>query len=392
MPILLLTTLRSLSDATIWRDCQRPFLRLHFISRRTRLTAKELAYLFRTYFVRHHGFALHVVLDRGSQFVAQFWRNMCFDSGISSQLMCAYQPSFDSHVEEIDTVLEGVPWTYVDNLHNDWDEFATAHPSGMTPHGMTPLPLLYTYGPVSFNLTLSRTLPVLVARGPNPGTHTTTSRRGRCYAISWATTFQSARELLQTAKDLMRDSTIRLCIDRQFNVGELVILNTEMWRLTKKPSPSGKILPRFCGPFRIPTRVGLSANKLTLPTACISAREGLSAYKLTLPTACKIHPVVHVSKLWLYTPRHDQRNPPLLPYSHCETFQVLDILSHRGTPTQRQYLVQWTGTDCMYTTWKPKSYEERSFAIAPSRAVYTCLPGKSELFGNKASRRREPTG
>ena len=83
--------------------------------------------------------------------------------------------------------------------------------------------------------------------------------------------------------------------DRQFAVGDYVIFNTKTYKL-KKPSPAKKILPRFCGPFRV------------------SPRIGLSAYKLVLPPSCKIHPVVHVSKLWKYTSRPDdlQHPPPVI--------------------------------------------------------------------------------
>ena len=110
---------------------------------------------------------------------------------------------------------------------------------------------------------------------------------------------------------------------------------------TQKPknlkSYPRKILPRFCGPFRV------------------SQRIGLSAYKFVLPSTCKIHPVVHVGKVWKYAYLSNElQHPPPVFLGDADTF-VLDILSHWGSPKNRQYLVQWKGKDIMYNTWDPKS-------------------------------------
>ena len=115
------------------------------------------------------------------------------------------------------------------------------------------------------------------------------------------------------------------------------MLNTKTFRL-KKPAPSEKFLPLYCGSFRITERIGLSA------------------YKLALPATCRIHPVVHVSKLWRYLARPGKVQPPppiLLEIS--EQFKVLDILTHRGNKPRRQYLVQWKGLDVLDNTWEPES-------------------------------------
>ena len=179
------------------------------------------------------------------------------------------------------------------------------------------------------------------------------------------TKFKSARELLQQAKDRMSEVANRKRTERSFNVNDLVMLNTKTYKL-KKPSPAEKILPRFCCPFRI------------------SQRIGLPAYKLVMPPSCKIHPVVHVSKLWLYISRpNDPQPPPPVLLEHADIFEVLDVLSHRGSPKHRQYLVQWKGKDVFYNTWEPKSslyscsevvarYEESALPQIPaSQQVYS---------------------
>jgi hypothetical protein len=341
----------------------------HFIPCHTSITAKEFAELFRKHFVRHHGLPMHIVSDRGSQFVAQFWRQLCADLGVTLRLTSAHQPSSDGQVERTNKVLEEAIRSYVNNLHNDWDSWLDciefAHNiSVASSHGMSPFSLVYHYDPLSPpDLALFQNLPIHTKNGLSPGAPTSKSRSGRKYCVSWVTKFSTARALLQQAKDRMRDFANRTRTDRQFDVGNLVMLNTKTYRL-KKPASSEKFLPRFCGPFKI------------------TARVGLSAYKLALPAACKIHPVVHVSKLWLYSTRPDAAQPPSpILLEHSQTFEVLDILSHRGSPKNRQYLVQWKGTDCMYNTWEPKAsltscselvaaYEERSTSFPPSKGVY----------------------
>ena len=133
------------------------------------------------------------------------------------------------------------------------------------------------------------------------------------------------------------------------------MLSTKTYRL-KKPNSSEKFLPLFVGPFRVQQRIGASA------------------YRIDLPTSCKIHPVVHVSKLWVY--RADSRTPavpPAILLEDREHFEVLDILDERGGSSSKQYLVQWKGRDVLYNTWEPKGglsmcseilaqYEERKHA------------------------------
>ena len=155
----------------------------------------------------------------------------------------------------------------------------------------------------------------------------------------------------------MVDSANKHRVIRRFSVGDYVMLNTKYYQL-KKPARSEKFLPRFCGPFRV--------------LACV----GTSAYKLALPPACKIHPVVHVSKLWFYTRRPDSLQLPLpVLLENANTFAVLDILKHRSSPNNRQYLVQWKGSDVLYNTWEPESsLLSCSHLVSQYEATLSALP------------------
>ena len=145
-----------------------------------------------------------------------------------------------------------------------------------------------------------------------------------------------AKQILQHSKDRMRDTADRGRVYRTFAVGDSVMLSTKTYRL-KKPNKSEKFLPLFVGPFTITERIGTSA------------------YRLALPTHTKMHPVIHVSKLWPY--RTDPRRPaapPPICLEDRDHFEVLDILATRGSRAKPQYLVQWKGKDGLYNTWEPK--------------------------------------
>ena len=126
-------------------------------------------------------------------------------------------------------------------------------------------------------------------------------------------------------------------VDRSFIEGDLVLLSTRKLTL-KRPHSSKKFCPLFVGPFKVLERVGRSA------------------YRLELPDACKMHPVLHVSKLWKYhaDPARPHSVPEPVLLENAEHFEVQDILAVRGKQESRHYLVQWKGQDCMYSTWEPE--------------------------------------
>ena len=127
------------------------------------------------------------------------------------------------------------------------------------------------------------------------------------------------------------------CSPHEFNVSDFITLNTQTYTLNKRQA-AGKILHRLCGLFRMPT--------------C----TGLSAYKLSVPSIHKIHLVVGVRKLWLFTPCSNVLQIPLpVLLETADTFEVLDILSHCASLKYHQYLVQWRSTDLLYNTWEPPS-------------------------------------
>jgi transposase InsO family protein len=316
----------------------------HFIPCHTTTNAKQFSTIFRKHFWRLHGLPMHIVSDRGSQFIADFWQQLCSDLGVKLRLTSSHQPSTDGQVERMNKVLEEALRSYVDVLHTDWDEWLDCvefanNKSVAASHGMTPFSLVYHHEPMTPpDLALIQGLPLRSrASDINPTVPTLKTRAGRKHCVSWITKYTTARQILQQAKDRMCATANKSRVHREFAIGDMVVLNTKTFRL-KKPAPSEKFLPLYCGPFRITERIGLSA------------------YRLALPATCRIHPVVHVSKLWRYLARPGEvQPPPPILLENSEQFKVLDILTHRGSAPRRQYLVQWKGLDVLYNTWEPES-------------------------------------
>ena len=61
-------------------DCAKVFINLHF---------------------RYHGFPTHITSDRGSNWVGDFWREMCRLTGIQQRLSTAFHPQTDGATERM---------------------------------------------------------------------------------------------------------------------------------------------------------------------------------------------------------------------------------------------------------------------------------------------------
>ncbi len=268
--------------------------------------------------------------DRGSQFVADFWRHFCADISVRLRMSTAYRPSTDGLVERHNKVIEEMLRSYVDSAHRNWcslldtAEFAI----NKAQNGRScPFELVYHHVPLSPpEQELFQHLPTGKGQG---------SRDARRYGAQWTHRYRFAKQLLCAAKDRMKVNADRRRAYRSFTVGDYVMVSARNMNL-KKPHPAKKFCPLFVGPFEV------------------LARVGLSAYRLRLPDRCKMHPVFHVSKCWAYVQStvSPKVHAPLLE-EDSGLFVVRDILNKRGPVASPHYLVQWKGYDQLYNTWEP---------------------------------------
>ena len=122
-----------------------------------------------------------------------------------------------------------------------------------------------------------------------------------------------------------------------WKVGDKVWLEGKNLRLHY---PTRKLAPRREGPFEI--------SHVISPLA----------YHLRLPPTWKIHDVFHTSLLSTYweTAEHglNYANPPPEEIEGEEEYEIAKILSHRGSPGRRSYLMSWKGYSPAENTWEPE--------------------------------------
>jgi hypothetical protein len=154
----------------------------------------------------------------------------------------------------------------------------------------------------------------------------------------------------------------------QFAVGDKVFLSSA--NIAWKGTGSGKLRPKWIGPFPVVQQIGSVA------------------YKLGLPVHFKIHDVFHVSLLKPY--RSDGRYQPPPPVEYVDgdpEWEVETILEYRNKHRNMssgtvvtcppEYLVRWRGYGEEHDTWEPASHMshcKRLLAEFKARVPHTTWP------------------
>ena len=92
----------------------------HFIPCPTNIDAVGTTNMFYKHIWKHHGFPESVVSDRGPQFVAEFWREVCDRTGTKILLSTAWHPETDGQTERFNAVLECYLRAYCNYQQDDW--------------------------------------------------------------------------------------------------------------------------------------------------------------------------------------------------------------------------------------------------------------------------------
>ena len=77
--------------------------------------------------------------------------------------------------------------------------------------------------------------------------------------------------------------------------------------------------------------------------------------ELELPKSIRIHPIVNVSRVWLYKPQVErQKKTPLKPViiKGEKEFEVEKILNKRIVQGTKKFLVRWKGYTVEENTWE----------------------------------------
>ena len=115
--------------------------------------AEQLADLYARNIFRLHGLPKTVVSDRGTQFIAKFWKGLCKILKIEALLSTPYHPETDGQTARMNAILEQYLRAYINYLQDDWEawlhmaEFAANNQASETT-GMSLLFVIYTLDPL----------------------------------------------------------------------------------------------------------------------------------------------------------------------------------------------------------------------------------------------------
>ena len=115
------------------------------------------------------------------------------------------------------------------------------------------------------------------------------------------------------------------------------------WQMKEKRSE--KLTEHFVGPYKVKGIV--SSN----------------AIELELPKSIRIHPVVNVSRVWLYKSQVERQKkilPKLLIIKGQEEFKIEKILNKRTIRGKEKFLVRWKGYTAEEDTWENRENLENT--------------------------------
>jgi transposase InsO family protein len=265
---------------TIWVIVDTLTKVAHFIPLGPDTSGRTLAGIFIKFFFRYHGCPREIISDRDTRFTSHFWKSFQESMGTKLRFSTAHHPQTDGQSERTIQTLEDMLRSCALSFQGSWIdhlplvEFAYNN-SYHASIGMPPLEALtgetcrtpLWWGPAG---TYPPTGPEMIQEAAEK-TQVILSR------------LKSARDRQKRYADVHRRHL-------EFQEGDHVWLRVSPVRGVHRFGVSGKLSPRYIGPFQIQNRVGLVAYELGLP-----------------PALSRVHPVFHVSQLRKYV-----RDP-----SHC---------------------------------------------------------------------------
>jgi transposase InsO family protein len=141
----------------------------HLIHCRDTTTAEQLAELFLEHIFRLHGLPRTIVSDRGTQFVAEFWKALCKCVDTQARLSTPCHPQTDEQTERFNAVIEQYLRCFINYLQDDWNSWLplsefTANNQASESRCVSPFFANYGYDPKwQFDLRQSNRSPLIPA-------------------------------------------------------------------------------------------------------------------------------------------------------------------------------------------------------------------------------------
>jgi hypothetical protein len=181
------------------------------------------------------------------------------------------------------------------------------------------------------------------------------------------------RTRLEQAQAIQKRFYDKLHRPVSYAVGDWVLLRLRQRAASSLPQRStGKLKPRFVGPYRI--------------TECINE----VAVRLDLPPRAKLHDVFHVGLLKKFIGDPPARPPPLPPLLHgAVTPEPERAVRFRQAPGGRQVLIHWKGQSAASATWEDMAELRDKFPQFQLEDELDVEGGRDVMYGRKYRRRRD---
>jgi len=246
----------------------------YFVATTEKMLTEGLVKLFRDYIWKLHRLPESIISDKEVQFVAEMMKKLNNLLGIQTKLSMAYHPQTDKQTERVNQELEQYLRVFIDHRQEQWPDWL---------------------GTVEFAYNnkihvATKTLPFKVNYGQNPRIGFKGRRKGKCKAVGKFV--EKIKKIQEKAKAVLgkAQEEMKKFADKkrekgeEYRVGDLVLLSTKDLKWQMKGRRLEKLTERFIGPYKV--KGIISSNTI----------------ELELPKSIKIHPVVNVSRVWLYKP------------------------------------------------------------------------------------------
>lgn len=300
----------------------------HFVPLRHPFTAAQVARAFWDYVVKLHGIPLTIVSDRDPVFTSHLWRELLAAAGTKLHFSTAYHPQTDGQTERVNQCMEMFLRCAVQENPRQWRRWLPAAE--------------FWYNSTHHASLTCSPFKALFGRDANVGAMLHWQGSSELLAeLDWGLHTNQLREHLLRAQDRFKKQADRNGTEREFQVGESVLLKLQPYaQSTLANRPCKKLSYKFFGPFKVAQKVG------TL------------SYKLNLPEDSRIHPVFHVSQLKPFLPNYspvfsDLPKPPDLTAKELMPVNILDKrMVKKGNIPTVQIQVQWSTLPVSAATWE----------------------------------------
>ena len=267
----------------------------------------DWASLFKDHVHVHFGLPEHILFDRGTQFTGLFNQVLAERLGYNWELATAHAPWSDGQTERANRLIEDVLRHFISADMLDWAKHLSSVQFAMNN---------------AWQETVQET-PMFLNRGRHPKSPLTVLLPDKsalnpfadCFAAQMHALLARAKRSMFVAQQRQKhyyDNNINR-IDKQFAVGNKVLLSIANLALKIPRNGTRKLTPRWVGPFTATERVGSQG------------------YRLELLDTMLVHDVFHVCYMKGY--KNDQRKaPPPVPELDDEgeqNWEVDAVLDHK---------------------------------------------------------------